>query len=358
MSRGTRALISRSALTHNLGRVRHFAPQANIWAVIKANAYGHGADIAAEALSTADGFAVSSLDEAIALRDCGVEHPILLLSGVTQADHWAEAAAMGLHCVVHSRTQVEQLRTQSLPSPLSIWLKIDSGMHRLGLMPENVPTALSALTQVTNVSVVGALTHMASADVPARDPATREQFEVFQDACPATLQTSVGNSATILRHADFVGDWVRPGIMLYGATPTTEASAADYGLQPVLTIEAPVIAVRDIAAGESVGYGHRWQAPQPTRIATLAAGYGDGYPRHAPDGTPVWLGGQRVPIAGRVSMDLITVDVSSLTEDVKVGDMAQLWGSELPVDEVADHIGTIGYELLTRLSLRVPKVFV
>lgn len=350
-------MIDSSALAHNLRRVHDYAPDAKVWAVIKANGYGHGADVVAQALQAADGFAVSSLDEAIALRTEGFTKPILLLSGVTQVEHWQQATDLQLHCVVHCQTQVEQLKSLSLSGPLSVWLKIDTGMHRLGLLPQNVESVASVLSALPGLSVVGALTHMASADVAEQDADTRQQFDLFSQYSPKHLQSSIGNSATILRHPDFCGDWVRPGIMLYGASPTSETCAADFGLKPAMTFEAPVIAVRDVAVGESVGYGRRWQAERPARIATLAAGYGDGYPRHAPDGTPVWLAGRRVPIAGRVSMDLITVDVSGL-DSVEVGDMAQLWGPELPVDEVAAQIGTIGYELLTRLSLRVPKVVV
>lgn len=355
MSRGTRAVINRSALQHNLNRVREAAPAAKVWAVVKANAYGHGANRVADALAGADGFAVSTLDEALSLRSHGVRHPILLLSGVTQTEHWAQAAQLNLHCVIHCRAQVEQLAAVQLSEPLNVWLKVDTGMHRLGLLPENFQPVLEKLSSTPNVSIVGALTHMAAADVSALDATTQQQFADFQSVLPSSMTCSIGNSATILRHPDFHGDWVRPGIMLYGASPTDETPAADFNLKPVMTFEAPVIAVREIAPGESVGYGCRWQAQRPSQIATLAVGYGDGYPRHAPDGTPIWLGGRRVPLAGRVSMDLVTVDVTECG-NIQVGDVAQLWGDQLPVDDVARSVGTIGYELLTRISSRVPAV--
>lgn len=352
MSRGTRAVIDPTALQHNLRRVRVAAPNSRIWSVIKADAYGHGACRVADALAESDGFAVSTLDEAIALREHGVGHPILLLSGVTAKDHWARAADLKLHCVVHSRTQVEQLQVVSLSQPLNIWLKMDSGMHRLGLLPENFQSAYDSLLGQPNINIAGALTHMAAADVRELDEVTQTQFQTFEANQPEGLLSSIGNSATILRHPEYQGDWVRPGIMLYGATPSSEFSAAEVGLRPAMTLQAPVIAVRDIPAGDSIGYGQRWQAKRASRIATLAIGYGDGYPRHAPDGTPVWLNGQQVSLAGRVSMDLITVDVTDLSS-VDVGDMAELWGKNLPVDVVAEHVGTIGYELLTRISARV-----
>ncbi len=352
MSRCTRAIIRTSALKHNLDQVRQYAPGSRVWSVVKAGGYGHGATIVAQALIETDGFAVATLDEALALRQQGINHPILLLEGVTDSEHWLVAVTESLQCVVHCDEQIEQLKQVSLDSPLSVWIKIDTGMHRLGFAPERVGSIVSELQTLTNISVAGSLTHLASADEAPKDAVTQQQIKTFYDVAPADSLHSIANSAGIIRHMNSHADWIRPGIMLYGASPVAVQRAKDFGLRPVMTLEAPVIAIRVIAEGECVGYGHCWQAKQPSRIATLAIGYGDGYPRHAPDGTPVWLNGQCVPLVGRVSMDMLTVDVSGL-DSVAVGDMAELWGENLSVDKVAEHIGTIGYELLTRVSTRV-----
>jgi alanine racemase len=353
MSRGTRALISQSALKHNYARVQQCAPNSKIWAVVKANAYGHDALLVAQALSHADGFAVSTLDEGRSLRDAGIEQPIILLEGVTEAEHWQHAAEFELECVVHNETQLKELESIALETSLRVWMKIDTGMHRLGFLPEQVASAKARLSAIKHVQLCGQMTHLACADTPELSTST-EQVEAFNFYRDSALLSSIGNSAAIMTGETFQGDWVRPGIMLYGAVAITNQSAADSDLKPVMNFETPVIAVRLVRKGEKIGYGHCWQAKRDSVIATLAAGYGDGYPRHAPNGTPVWINGSRAELVGRVSMDMIMIDITDIS-GVTVGDIAQLWGDKLPVDEVAKHIGTIGYELLTRISPRVTK---
>lgn len=355
MSRGTCATIDARALTANLARVRELAPKSRIWAAIKADAYGHGAINAARALADADGFALATFGEAKQLRDAGVSKPLILLEGTVDADQARQAIELDCASVVHQADQLAQL--ESLGSRVrqqTLWLKVDTGMHRLGVTPE---AALDYWRRLSALSdhPVGLMTHFAAAD--DLDPsATQAQLEAFGRAEQGVKNApaSLANSAAILGWPASHRDWVRPGIMLYGSSPGFAKTGEQLGLTPAMTLTAPVIAVRDVPEGDGVGYGCRWRAAKPSRIATLAIGYGDGYPRHAPDGTPVWLGGRRVPLAGKVSMDMLTVDVTDLRE-VRVGDQAQLWGAELSVDEVAQHIDTVGYELLTRISSRVPR---
>lgn len=355
MSRGTCATIDARALAANLARVRALAPNSRIWAAIKADAYGHGALETARALHAADGFALATLDEAQALRDAGITHPLILLEGTIDAPQARQAIALDCATVVHQAEQLAQLESlgEAVRSQ-ALWLKIDTGMHRLGVAPHDVASYWCRLSAISD-QPVGLLSHFASAD-EADPAATEAQLAIFEQcerqvgAAPASL----ANSAGILAWPNSHRDWVRPGIMLYGASPGFGKTGVELGLQPAMTLTAPVIAVRDIAVGERVGYGGRWRAERPSRIATLAIGYGDGYPRHAPDGTPVWLAGQRVALVGKVSMDMLTIDVTDLP-DVHIGQSAQLWGDQLNVDEVARHIGTVGYELLTRVSSRVPR---
>lgn len=355
MSRGTCAIIDAKALQANLARVRELAPNSRIWAAIKADAYGHGAINTARALPQADGFALATLGEAEQLRAAGVQKPLILLEGTVDAEQARRAIELNCATVVHQPDQLAQLEALgALVRSQSLWLKVDTGMHRLGVAPESVADYWSRLSALSD-QPVGLLSHFAAAD--ETDPApTEAQLAVFERAEQNTLNApvSLANSAAILAWPVSHRDWVRPGIMLYGSSPGLGKTAQQLGLAPVMTLTAPVIAMREVAVGERVGYGGRWRAERPSRIATLAIGYGDGYPRHAPDGTPIWLGGQRVPLAGKVSMDMLSVDITDLAQ-VQLGDQAELWGSQLCVDEVARHIDTLGYELLTRVSSRVPR---
>lgn len=356
MSRGTCAFMDPSALQYNLQRVRTLAPGARVWAVVKADGYGHGAVQVAQALHQADGFAVATLAEAQALRDAGIDAPILLLEGTLGPLQALDAVRLGCDTVVHQAEQLAFL--EAMAGRLEhqvIWLKVDTGMHRLGIEPGQVPDFVRRIRAICPGQPVNLMTHFASADEP-HTPNTSVQIAVFNQLAQALpdARLCLANSAGVMAWPESHGDWVRPGIMLYGASPGFSKTGLELGLKPVMRLTAPVIALRTIPAGDWVGYGARWQASRQSRIATLAIGYGDGYPRHAPDNTPVWLGGQRAPLVGKVSMDMLTVDVTDVP-NVQLGDMAEMWGEHLSVDEVASHIGTVGYELLTRVSPRVDK---
>ena len=285
------------------------------------------------------------------LRAAGVDKDVLVLEGVNCADGYREAEAEGLTLAVNSREQVEL----ALASTASVWIKVDTGMHRLGIAPGELSDVVARLRDAS-VSVEVVCTHLACAD-NLDDAATLQQLDAFRACAEALgLPRSIANSAGILGWPDSHAEWNRPGIMLYGAMPfTTEVTAAS-GLQPAMTFEAEVIAIREVPAGDSVGYSGRWTAARPSRIATLAAGYADGYPRHAPDGTPTFVNGHSAPIAGTVSMDMITIDVTD-HPGVAVGDLVELWGHNVSVNEVAQRAGTISYELLTRVSPRVPRTY-
>ncbi|ROR35172.1 alanine racemase [Inmirania thermothiophila] len=359
MSRGARITVDLAAVRHNLARARAAAGPARVLAVVKADAYGHGAVAVARALAgLADGFAVAVVEEAVALREAGLGGPILVLEGFADGEDLEAAARLDLWLALHDAGQVVRLARAALPRPVGVWLKVDTGMHRLGVAPQEAAALwrrLAGLAQVAGVPVL--MTHLACADDPA-DPATARQLACFAEAT-AGLEAprSIANSAGLLGFAAARGDWVRPGIMLYGVSPFTDADPARWGLRPAMTLESRLLAVRDHAAGEPVGYGGTWRARRPTRLGVVAIGYGDGYPRHAPNGTPVWVAGRRVPLVGRVSMDMLTVD---LTEHpaARPGDRVVLWGPELPVDEVAACAGTIGYELLCRVTGRPPRRWV
>lgn len=345
------ATIHPGALRHNLDRVRQCAPQSRILAVVKANAYGHGLERACSALAAADGFAVLGLGEALALRMQGWTQTILLLEGVFAAEELVLAAEHGIAVVVHHDRQIEMLAHTALPRPLAVFLKMNSGMNRLGFAPENYRSALSRLQAMENVADITLMTHFATAD---EDGGIAEQLGVFNAATAGLGQArSLANSAAVLRHASSHADWVRPGIMLYGASPFADTSAAEFGLQPAMTLQSEIIAVQQLAPGQGVGYGQQFVAEQPTRLGVVACGYADGYPRHAPTGTPVAIAGRMTHTLGRVSMDMLCVDLTALPE-ANVGAPVELWGRQVPVDDVARAAGTVGYELLCAVAPRVP----
>ncbi|MCG2634421.1 MAG: alanine racemase [Gammaproteobacteria bacterium] len=352
-----RVVLDLEALQHNLGICRDLAGDASVFGVVKANAYGHGLLTVARALRGArpgvEGLAVANLDEAIRLRQSGDEGLVLLLAGVHNAEELVAAQRHQLALVVHSAFQVDLLLQHQALAPFKLWLKVDSGMHRLGLSPAEVPVQLARLRANGVVSrPPGLLTHLASAD-ELEGAETVEQLACF-DAVPKAGfgDCSAANSAGIMAWPASHYQWVRPGIMLYGVSPFSGEIGAQRGLRPVMQFSAPVIAIRQLAWGDRIGYGGAGRCERPTRVAVVAAGYGDGYPRHASQATPVLIGGRRSPLLGRVSMDFITVDI---TDDpgVAVGDEAILWGGELPVEEIARGAETIAYELLTRVTSRV-----
>jgi len=355
-----RALIDTAALRHNLGTIRAYAPGSKVMAVVKANAYGHGLVSTALALADADSFAVARLEEGIALRAAGVRTPIVLLEGVFSAEQLAEAAHHRFELVVHDPLQLKLLEAHREAQRFIVWIKMDTGMNRLGFRPEAFGPALTRLRALTVPALeLRAMTHLARAD-ERDEPMTREQIAKFEATLadagltgPQRLATSIGNSAGTLGWPAAHGDWVRPGLALYGVSPFGNETAEKHGLKPVMTLETTVVTVRDVKRGETVGYAGAWRAERESSIAILAAGYGDGLPRHLDNGTPVLIAGARYPLVGRVSMDMIAVDVTGAPK-VVTGNKAIVWGAGLPVEEVAKHADTIPYELLCGVSQRVP----
>jgi alanine racemase len=350
MPRPIQARIDLSALEHNL-RVARRATGARIMAVIKAAAYGHGLLRTADALRAADGFALLDVNEAVTLREAGFRQTLLLLEGFFTPDDLALAAEYDLAGVIHSPQQIAMLDAYPRRGNLQVWLKINSGMNRLGFAPQDIPAVLEKLKVHPAVREITLMTHLASADDAAGVDVQLELFNAL--AAPYHMARSLANSAALLRYPATHADWVRPGIMLYGASPFPEISAQQLGLRPVMTLHSKIISVRELKAGECVGYSGLFCAESPMRIGTVACGYADGYPRHAQTGTPVLVAGRRTRTLGRVSMDMLCVDLSPLS-DAELGSGVTLWGEGLPVEEVASAAGTISYELLCALAPRVP----
>jgi alanine racemase len=360
MSRPIRARLDWSALRHNHQVVRRHCGAAKIWSVVKADAYGHGLVAAARALAdSADGFALVELEGAMALRDAGIFHPVLMLEGPYRADELPLYAELELTPVLHALWQVDALVEAFLPVRLPVYLKLNTGMNRLGFEMEDFIVALARLAAADCVASVTLMTHFADAD---EERGIHWQLERFREMKGGReLPVSLGNSAALLRFPDALGDWVRPGIMLYGSSPfPAMRSAVELGLRPVMTLESELIAVRDLAPGDTVGYGSSFVADAQMRVGIVACGYADGYPRRAPTGTPVQVAGQRTRTLGRVSMDKICVDLGGLPATVGVGDVVTLWGGEgdmhVAADEVAGAAGTVAYELFCALAARVPVI--
>jgi alanine racemase len=350
-----RAIIDTSALRNNLRQIRSKAPGSRVMAVVKANAYGHGLVPTALALSEADAFAVARLDEGLALREAGVRQTVVLLEGVFSKEQLAAAAEQRFEIVVHDPLQVSLLEQFQSAHRLVVWLKVDTGMNRLGFRAEEFGTILERVRSLrVPPAEIRLMTHLARAD--ERDcPMTRVQLERFAALTQGLgLVRSIGNSAGVLGWPGGCGEWVRPGLALYGISPFAGEPGANFGLIPVMTLASTVITVRRVPPGESVGYGGAWTAPRESRIAIIAGGYGDGLLRSLTNGSPVLVNGRRAPLAGRVAMDMIAVDVTHLPE-VEVGTRCVLWGRGLDVAEVAAHAGTIAYELICGVRARVPR---
>ena len=351
MTRPILATIHRAALSHNLNLARQAAGPARVWAVIKANAYGHGLLRAAQAFAAADGFAVLNIEDAIQLRQSGIVQPILLLEGVFAASEYQDCAHWAFTPVIHAQYQLDWLQQSSLARPLSVYLKINTGMNRLGIVLPVVAEALRQLQELAQVADITLMTHFARAD---EDGGIAEPLARFKAASTGfAYPHSLANSAALLSEPQSHGDWVRPGIMLYGATPFAQRSAAQLGLQAAMTLSSRLIAVQTLAPGDSVGYGSRFTASRPVRIGVVACGYADGYPRHAPNGTPVVVAGVPTQVVGTISMDMLTVDISAIPQ-ADIGSPVELWGRQMPVDAVANAAGTVGYELMCALAPRVP----
>jgi alanine racemase len=350
MPRPIRADISLSAFGRNYAVARRHAPRSRVLAVVKADGYGHGLARVARALPAADGFATLELDGAVRLRESGFAGEIALLEGFFAAGELPVIAGAGLATAVHSEEQLRLLELSPVPAPLACYLKINTGMNRLGFPPAQARRALERLQATGKARAVTLMTHFATADGPEGVEEAMRRFEAATQGL--SLPRSLANSAAILAHPRTHADTVRLGIALYGATPFADRSAQELGLAPAMTLRSRLIAVQDLEAGEAVGYGATFRAPRRMRIGVVACGYADGYPRHAPSGTPMLVDGVRVRTAGRVSMDMIMVDIEPVP-GAGVGAPVVLWGEGLPVDEVAASCGTVGYELLCALAPRV-----
>jgi alanine racemase len=350
MPRPIRATISAAALASNLQVAKSCAGAAKLWAVLKANAYGHGLERAARALAAADGFAVVDFQEAARLRLAGVAKPILMLEGFFKPIDLPLLAKYALTPVIHSPEQVQMLAASELAGEIDVYLKVNSGMNRLGFGVESLRAAYNAVRMHRNVRSLTLMTHFADAD----GAGIREQLEWFDELTGQfEAPRSLANSAALIRYAEARADWARPGIMLYGCSPFSDQLAQALSLLPAMTLSSEIIAVQNLAAGERIGYGFSYTAVGEMRIGVVACGYADGYPRHAPSGTPILVDGQRTRIVGRVSMDLLCADITYLPQ-AGVGTPVTLWGEGLSADEVAAAAGTLSYELLCALAPRVP----
>lgn len=353
--RPARALIDLQALRHNYQLAREVTG-AKALAVIKADAYGHGAVQCAQALEAeADGFAVACIEEALELRAAGIRAPVLLLEGFFEADELPLIVENDLWCVVHSLWQLDAVEQAALSKPIHVWLKLDSGMHRVGLHPSDYQAAYQRLQASANVSKIVLMSHFARAD-ELDSVRSVEQVAIFLGARAAlTAEISLRNSPSVLGWPKVPSDWVRPGLMLYGTTPFEEPHALAARLQPVMTLESKVICVRELPAGEPVGYGAKFITPKPMRIGVVAMGYADGYPRQAPTGTPVLVDGVRSQLLGRVSMDMLCIDLTDVPQ-AGLGSTVELWGKNILASEVAAQADTIPYQIFCNLK-RVPRVY-
>lgn len=351
MARPIRAEISLDALRHNYAVAKRHAPRSRVLAVVKANGYGHGISRVARALTVADGYATLELEGAVALRESGFAREILLMEGFFSPDELPVIARAGLATAVHSDEQLQMLEAAPPDVRVDVYFKVNTGMNRLGFAPSAARLALERLQSSGRARSITLMTHFANADGPEGIDEALRRFDSALGGID--LPRSLANSAAILAHPASHGQTVREGIALYGATPFADRSAESLGLRPAMTLRSSLIAVQSLAAGESVGYGSTFRAERPMRVGVVACGYADGYPRHARNGTPVLVDGVRVPTAGRVSMDMLTVDLTAVP-GARVGSEVVLWGERLPIDEVAAYAGTVGYELMCAVAPRVP----
>lgn len=350
------AVINLDAVQHNLTNVRQIAPHAKIMAVIKANGYGHGLLRIAEALRNVDAFAVARVDEGIRLRKAGFQNRIAVLEGFTCSEELDDFLEYRLDAVVHCELQIDLLAARNEHEQLAVWLKLDSGMNRLGFKAKEFAAAYQHLEQCSIIKrPINLITHFANAD-DKNDPKTQQQIDCFNTLTAAYPgERSMANSAGILGWSASITDWVRPGVLLYGISPFADVTGEELGLKPVMELHSRLIAVKQLEHGDSVGYSGSWTCQQPTTLGVVAIGYGDGYPRYAKIGTPVLVNGQRVPLIGRVSMDMLTVDLASQPH-AKPGDPVTLWGNGLPIEEIAQFAGTIPYTLVCGITPRVQIV--
>lgn len=352
MSRPIAATINSGALRHNLALVRQAAPDSRVWSVVKANAYGHGIARCWQSLAETDGFALLNLEEAILLREQGWKKPVLLLEGFFHSDELALLDRYRLTTSIHSNWQIHALARARLSAPLDIYVKVNSGMNRLGFRPEQVSAVWNKLRSLENVGEMTLMAHFAEAE--RADGLIEPLRRIEQAAEGLNCPRSLSNSAATLWHPEAHYDWVRPGIVLYGASPSgLWQDIASTGLKPVMTLNSEIIAVQQLSSGDGVGYGYHYHASAEQRIGVVACGYADGYPRHAPTGTPIMVDGVMTRTLGAVSMDMLMVDLTPCPQ-AGIGSTVELWGERVKIDEVARAAGTVGYELMCALAPRVP----
>jgi alanine racemase len=352
MTRPARVEIDLTAARDNLARVRAIAPRSRVMAIIKADAYGHGLTRMARALSTADAYGVACLEEAVTLRRAGVTKRIILLEGAFDAEELSLVRELGLETMVHCPEQVRMLELAPSGSPIPVWLKIDTGMHRLGVDPELAVSIWQRLNDSSNVATeIRLVTHFANANARGDESVSRQlqSFEAATGELPG--ERCIANSAGVIAVPSAHADWIRPGLMLYGVSPFADTLSHQEGLRPVMTVRSALIAVKTVRRGEAVGYGGTWTCPEDMPVGVVAMGYGDGYPRHCESGTPILVNGRRAMLIGRPSMDMLICDLRNVP-DAKVGDPVVLWGEGLPVEEIARHANTIPYELLCSVRVR------
>jgi alanine racemase len=358
MPRPLHAIIHLDAMQHNLARARACAPTARAWAVVKANAYGHGLERGMRGFAQADGLALIETENALRLRELGWVKPILLLEGIFDASDVPLLAEHNINSTVHCLEQIKILEYTQLYRPIDVHLKMNTGMNRLGFRPDEYAAAYKRLRAIPGIRNITLMTHFANAD-ELQNPrlSIAEQVRRFREGAEGLEgQRSLSNSGGVLHQAalskELHNDWVRPGVMLYGGTPGGGVTAREYGLLPTMTLKSEIIGIQQLQKGDTVGYGSRFEAPGPMTVGVVACGYADGYPRHAEHGTPVLVDGVKTRLVGRVSMDMMTVDLTPIA-NARVGSKVTLWGDGLPIDEVANGAGTIGYELMCALAPRV-----
>ena len=356
MTRPARVVIDLEAVQSNLQTVIRYAPDQKIMAIIKADAYGHGLERIANQLNSIDAFGVACLEEAIRLREAGIKHPIVLLEGFFSEQELNQLSKLDIQTVIHQMNQLEMIEKLATEKAVNVWMKIDTGMHRLGFDLDQVQSVYARLEQARGAKdEIRLMTHFASAQEP--DPLSVEtQLKNFSDVVAGLNgEHCLANSSAIIEWPASHGDWVRPGLMLYGVSPFADRTAEDLGLQSVMSLESQLISIKRAKKGQKVGYGGTWECPEDMLIGVVAMGYGDGYPRHAKSGTPMLINAQRAQLIGRPSMDMLTVDLRKCP-DAKIGDIVILWGKELPIEEIARCAETIPYELLCGMRMRAQFV--
>ncbi len=356
MPRPISVTIHMEALRHNLARMREAAHGRDVWAVVKANAYGHGLNNAVAAFADADGLATIDICDAVRARGCGWKKRILLLEGFFEKDDIKDLEKYAIETVVHSQWMIDVLRNAAPLKNVRVHIKVNSGMNRLGFLPLEVPAVQRMLASIKGCEVMGVVTHFANAEpsyLAERPASVQKQLTRLGPLSQLEAGVGLGKNAAILFIQEVNGDAVRAGLVMIGVRPDSHITSKELNIRPAMTLAAKIIAVQEIAPGEAVGYGSRWIAKRASRIGVVACGYADGYPRSMPDGAPVWVEGRRAPLVGSVSMDMLEIDITDVPE-ADVGSLVELWGEHIGVNELAGLVGTIGYELLCALAPRVP----